>query len=74
MLRVAYTAKFHRDVKRLKKKRYDLGPLEALIDLAPGHHGAIMPAVNAPLELLAEGRALGARADKRHPFCQDEKH
>ena len=35
MLRVAYTAKFKRDVKRLKKKRYDLGPLEALIDLAP---------------------------------------
>ena len=33
MLRVAYTAKFQRDVKRLKKKRYDLGPLEALIDL-----------------------------------------
>ena len=39
-----------------------------------GHHGAIMPAVNALLELLAEGRALGARADRRHPFCQDEKH
>lgn len=38
-----------------------------------GHHGAIMPAVNALLELLAEGRALGARADKGHPFCQDEK-
>ena len=35
MLRVAYTANFQRDVKRLKKKRYDLGPLEALIDLAP---------------------------------------
>ena len=35
MLRVAYTAKFQRDVKRLKKKRYDLGPLETLIDLAP---------------------------------------
>ena len=33
MLRVAYTAKFQRDVKRLKKKRYDLGPPEALIDL-----------------------------------------
>lgn len=33
MLRVAYTAKFQRDVKRLKKKRYDLGQLEALIDL-----------------------------------------
>ena len=33
MLRVAYTAKFQRDVKRLKKKRYDLGPREALIDL-----------------------------------------
>lgn len=33
MLRVAYTAKLQRDVKRLKKKRYDLGPLEALIDL-----------------------------------------
>ena len=31
-----------------------------------------MPAVNALLELLAEGRALGARSDKRHPFCQDE--
>lgn len=35
MLRVAYTAKFQRDVKHLKKKRYDLGPLEALIDLTP---------------------------------------
>ena len=33
MLRVAYTAKFQRDVKRLKKKRYDLDQLEALIDL-----------------------------------------
>ena len=33
MLRVAYTAKFQRDVKHLKKKRYDLGPLETLIDL-----------------------------------------
>lgn len=33
MLGVAYTAKFQRDVKRLKKKRYDLGPPEALIDL-----------------------------------------
>ena len=32
-MRVAYTAKFQRDVKRLEKKRYDLGPLEALIDL-----------------------------------------
>ena len=33
MLRVAYTARFQRDVKRLKKKRYDLDQLEALIDL-----------------------------------------
>lgn len=33
MLRVAFTAKFQRDVKRLKKKRYDLGQLEALVDL-----------------------------------------
>lgn len=33
MLRVAYTARFQRDVKRLKKKRYDLDQLKALIDL-----------------------------------------
>lgn len=33
MLRVAYTAKFQQDAKRLKKKRCDLRPLEALIDL-----------------------------------------
>ena len=33
MLRVAYTARFQRDVKRLKKKRCDLDQLKALIDL-----------------------------------------
>ena len=33
MLRVAYTARFQHDVKRLKKKRYALDQLEALIDL-----------------------------------------
>lgn len=39
----------------------------------PGHHGAIMPAVNALLELGAKSRALRTRSDKGHPFCQDEK-
>ena len=38
-----------------------------------GHYGAIMPAVNALLELLAEGRAFRPWVYKRHPFCQDEK-
>ncbi len=33
MLRVAYTARFQRDVKHLKKKRYDLDQLKSLIDL-----------------------------------------
>ena len=34
-------------------------------------HSPVVPAVNALLELLTEGRALGARVDERHPFCQD---
>lgn len=33
MLRVAYTARFQRDVKRLKKKQVDLDQLKNLIDL-----------------------------------------
>ncbi len=33
MLRVAYTARFQRDVKHLKKKHYDLDQLKSLIDL-----------------------------------------
>lgn len=40
---------------------------------ARGHHGAVMPAVDTHLKLSAERRALWARADKGHPFCQDEK-
>lgn len=33
MLRVAYTARFQRDMKRLKKKQVDLDQLKNLIDL-----------------------------------------
>ena len=33
ILRVAYTARLHRDAKHLKKRRYDLEQLETLIDL-----------------------------------------
>lgn len=33
MLRVAYTARFQREVKRLKKKQVDLDQLKNLIDL-----------------------------------------
>ena len=40
---------------------------------ARGHHGAVMPAMNTLFELRAERRTLRARADKGHPFCQDEK-
>lgn len=39
---------------------------------ARSHHSAVMPAVDTFLKLGAERRALWTRADKRHPFCQDE--
>lgn len=36
------------------------------------HHGAIVPAANALLELGAKCQAFRPWAYKRHPFCQDE--